>query len=184
MLLTPMKMKNKNNTPCLLGKVLAIVCGILWLGIDQFTKYVVTQNFTLGERKEFLNGFLDFVYIHNRGAAWGIFTNKTWFLVVLTAVVMAICIVVLIKFANNKLLFWAITLVISGGIGNMLDRILRNGNVVDFLHFEFWPTFPVFNIADCAIVLGAGLLILYFVIDTAKDLKNKNRKGRNEDANG
>ena len=55
----------------------------------------------------------------------------------------------------------------------MYDRIFRNGNVIDFLHFDFWPTFPIFNIADCAIVIGAGLLILYFILDTVKEFKIK-----------
>ena len=58
---------------------------------------------------------------------------------------------------------------ISGGIGNLIDRVFRDGKVIDFLHFEFYPTFPVFNVADIAVVTGAGLLILYFVLDTIKD---------------
>ena len=58
----------------------------------------------------------------------------------------------------------------------MYDRIFRGGEVIDFLHFEFWPTFPVFNIADCAIVIGAGLLILYFILDTIKEFKEKRQK--------
>ena len=44
---------------------------------------------------------------------------------------------------------------------------------MDFLHFQFWPSFPVFNVADCAIVVGAGLLILYFVLETVKEAKTK-----------
>jgi signal peptidase II len=54
----------------------------------------------------------------------------------------------------------------------VIDRIFRGGNVVDFLHFEFFPQFPIFNIADCAVVLGAGILILYFLIDTVKERQN------------
>jgi signal peptidase II len=69
------------------------------------------------------------------------------------------------------LLFWAICLVLSGGIGNMIDRIFRSGNVIDFLHFEFWPQFPVFNVADCGIVIGAGLLILHFIIEAVNEYK-------------
>ena len=86
---------------------------------------------------------------------------------------MIISIYALIKYGlKNKLLFWAITLVLFGGIGNMIDRIFRGGFVVDFLHFEFWPQFPVFNIADCSIVVGAGLLILYYIIDMNKECKS------------
>ena len=53
----------------------------------------------------------------------------------------------------------------------MIDRVFRDGKVVDFLHFEFYPTFPVFNVADIGVVVGAGLLILYFVLDTLKDIR-------------
>ena len=55
----------------------------------------------------------------------------------------------------------------------MIDRIFRDGNVVDFLHFAFMPEFPVFNIADCAIVIGAGLLLLYYVLGTIKETRIK-----------
>ena len=98
-------------------------------------------------------------------------------LLVITAVVMVICIVIIVKNGlKNKLLLWAMTLVLSGGVGNMIDRIFRNGIVVDFLQFDFWQSFPVFNVADCAVVIGGGLLILYFLIDTVKDFK-QNKKG-------
>ena len=70
-------------------------------------------------------------------------------------------------------MFWAIILVLCGGVGNLIDRIFRGGNVIDFLHFEFWPAFPVFNVADCAIVVGAGLLMLYFFIGLIKEEKQK-----------
>ena len=53
----------------------------------------------------------------------------------------------------------------------MIDRIFRDGNVVDFIHLHFMPTFPVFNIADCAVCIGAGLLLLHFIIDMIKDYR-------------
>lgn len=156
----------------MISYILAIACSVLVLVFDQISKYLVSVNFSLGETKPFLKGFIDFVYIHNRGAAWGMMQGKTWFLIGITSVMLLICTFVLIKLGKDKLLFWAVSLVLSGGIGNMIDRIFRGGSVVDFLHFEFWPTFPVFNIADCAVVLGAGLLILYFIIDMVKEKKN------------
>ena len=159
----------------MISYIFAVLSAVVFLAVDQITKKIVSTSFVLGESKEFLNGFIDFVYIHNRGGAWGIMQGKTWFLIAITAVMLTVCIWVLIKMGKNKLLFWAVSLILSGGIGNMIDRIFRDGNVVDFLHFEFFPTFPVFNIADCAVVLGAGLLILYFVIDMVKE-KQKNGK--------
>ena len=152
--------------------ILAIVMGLAVLVADQLTKLYIISNFSLGEGCGFIKGLIDIVYIHNRGAAWGMLSGKTWFLVVITAVIMVVCIYLLIKMGKkNKLLFWAICLVLSGGIGNMIDRIFRSGNVIDFLHFEFWPQFPVFNVADCGIVIGAGLLILHFIIEVVNDFK-------------
>ncbi len=156
--------------------IIAIICGILVIAVDAFSKLYIISNFDLGQTAPFINGLLDIVYIHNRGAAWGVFGGKTVFLILITVAVMLLCILFLIKNAkNSKLMFWAVILIISGGLGNMYDRIFRDGNVVDFLHFEFWPQFPVFNIADCAVVIGGGLLILYFIIDTYKDYKKQEK---------
>lgn len=161
----------------MISYVLAIVCGILLLAADAVTKIYIMSNFALGESAPFIKGLLDIIYIHNKGAAWGILSGHTVILLVLTLFVMIICIFFLWKYAKkSKLLFWAIILVLSGGLGNMYDRIFRDGNVVDFLHFEFWPDFPVFNVADCGVVIGAGLLILYFVIDTVKEYKQKKQE--------
>lgn len=158
----------------MISYILAILSGIFVLSVDQYTKFLVVEKFSLLETKEFINGFIDFVYIKNSGGAWGFLSGKTWFLLIFTFFVMLVCVVILIKYGlKNKLLFWAISLVSFGGIGNMIDRIFRGGFVVDFLHFEFWPDFPVFNIADCGIVLGSGLLILYFVLDVINDFKAK-----------
>jgi len=110
--------------------------------------------------------------------------GHTWILVSVTIAVMFVCIALLLKHGfKNKLMFWSVTLVLFGGIGNMIDRIFREGNVIDFLHFEFWPSFPVFNVADCGIVIGAGLLILYFVLDMIKESRQKKKGLLKEDDN-
>ncbi len=156
----------------MLSYILALATSLLVLGADQLTKYLISTNFELGQGRDFLKGIIDIVYIHNTGGAWGMLSGYTWILLSLTVIVMLILITLLIKIGmKSKLLFWAVSLVVSGGIGNLIDRIFRNGNVVDFLHFEFFPTFPVFNIADISVVVGAGLLILYFILDTVKEYK-------------
>ena len=142
--------------------ILAIISSVLFLLADRFTKYIVETNMALNESIPFIPNFLDFTYIHNTGGAWGILAGKTWLLVVFTAVVMAFCVVFLIRNGfKNPLLFWAVCLVVSGGVGNMIDRIFNEGRVIDFLRTLFID-FPIFNLADCAVVIGAGLLILYF----------------------
>lgn len=154
--------------------IIALITGAAVIGIDQLTKYIIMQNFDLHEGCDFIKGLINIYYIHNKGAAWGILSGKTWLLLGLTLAVMVICVIFLIKtFKGSRLMLFAMTFVISGGIGNLYDRIFRDGNVVDFLQFEFWPDFPVFNVADCAICVGAGLLILYLLQETVKDYKNK-----------
>ncbi len=156
----------------MLSYILAIIISVLTLLADQYTKYFISSNFRLGEGTNFLKGFIDIVYIHNTGGAWGLLSGSTYILLGLTCVIIAFLIVYFVKYGRkSKLLFWAISLVISGGLGNMIDRVFRGGKVVDFLHFEFYPTFPVFNVADIGVVVGAGLLILYFVLDTLKDIR-------------
>ena len=163
--------------------ILALICGTVALGIDQYTKYLVDKNFELYESRDFLRGFINFVYIHNTGGAWGMLSGYTWVLILFSVVLMAVCVVILLKvLKQSRLIFWALSLVVFGGIGNMIDRVFRNGKVIDFLHFEFWPDFPVFNIADCAIVLGAGLLILYYIIDAIKEAKTAKLAKEEENA--
>lgn len=169
----------------MISYILAFLCGVLLLGADQLTKYYISTNFVLGESGEFLSGFIDLTYIHNRGGAWGMLYGRTYILLPITLVIMIICIIFYVKYGKkSRLLLWAITLVMSGGIGNMIDRVFRDGNVVDFLHFEFFPSFPVFNVADCAIVVGAGLLILYFILDAVREEKQKKLKNPSEHTDG
>ena len=156
----------------MLSAVLAVVSAVVVLVADQFTKYYVSSNFVYGESVEFLKGFMDLQYIHNEGAAWGMLSGYTWVLLSLTVIVMLVLITLLMKYGkNSKLLFWAVSLVVAGGFGNLIDRVFRGGKVVDFLHFEFFPSFPIFNIADISVVVGAGLLILYFIVDTVAERK-------------
>ena len=169
--------------------ILAIITGLCILGLDQYTKFFIISNFELAQSHPFIKGLIDITYIHNRGGAWGMLTGHTWLLLSVTIVVMLICVSLIIRFGiKNRLMFWAIILILSGGLGNMIDRIFRAGNVVDFLHFEFFPEFPVFNVADCSIVIGAFLLILYFVIDIIRDNRQKRSlaggKDVYEDENG
>lgn len=152
--------------------IIAAIVSALILIADQITKYIVTVNMTLGESRPFLKGLIDFVYIYNEGGAWGFLSGYQWILLTITSIIIIIFITVLVKYGmQDKLLFWSVCLVLSGGLGNMIDRIFRGGKVVDFLHFEFMPSFPVFNVADCGVVIGTGLLILYFVVGTIKENK-------------
>lgn len=156
--------------------ILAAITGVIVLAADQFTKYFISNNFEMAKSYEFLPGILDITYIHNDGAAWGMLGGYTWLLLSITIVVMLGCIALLLKWGlRDKIMFWAAMLILPGGVGNMIDRIFRGGNVIDFLHFEFWPTFPVFNIADCAICVGAGLIMLSLFKSIVDEQRQKSR---------
>lgn len=163
----------------MISYILAAVTALLVLGVDQLTKVYIQQNFIMAKSYEFIPGIIDITYINNDGGAWGMLGGHTWILLSVTFVIMLVCIALLLKNGSkDKLMFWAMMLILSGGIGNMIDRIFRGGNVIDFLHFEFMPTFPVFNVADCAIVIGASLLMLYFVKGMIEDEKAKRNQMR------
>lgn len=156
--------------------ILAAVAGLVVLAADQLSKIYVAANFTMARSYEFIPGIIDITYIHNDGGAWGMLGGYTWLLLSLSCVIILVCVALLLKYGvRDKLMFWAIILILSGGIGNMIDRIFRGGNVIDFLHFEFMPDFPVFNIADCAICVGAGLLLLYFFKGMIDERREKRR---------
>lgn len=154
--------------------ILAVLTGLAVIAADRYTKYLVLLNPEQFNGKTFIKGIIDLVYVENGGGAWGMLSGYTWILISVTAVIMLVCIALMLKYGTkNKLMFWAMSLVLSGGIGNMIDRIARGGYVVDFLHFTFFRDFPVFNVADIAIVIGAMLLILYFIVSMIKEEKAK-----------
>lgn len=161
----------------MISYILAIIAGVVLLVLDQYTKYIVASTMVLGgEAKTLIPSFIDLIYVKNDGGAWGMLGGYTWLLISLTAIIMLVCICLLFKYGTkNKLMFWAIILVLSGGVGNMIDRILRGGYVVDFFHFTFWDKFPVFNVADCGVCIGAGLLLLYFLIGLIAENREKHK---------
>lgn len=154
--------------------ILAALCGVAIIAFDQITKAYIVSEFALAESRPFISGLIDLTYVHNKGGAWGMMSGHTWLLISLTVIIMIICLAMLLtRGVKNKLFFWSVVFILSGGIGNLIDRIFRGGTVVDFLHLNFMPDFPVFNIADCAIVIGAGLLILNLVVDIFAERKAK-----------
>lgn len=153
--------------------ILAIICSALVLVADQISKFFVAVNYSqLSESFPLIPHLFNFTYVENGGAAFGIFHDKKWLILAITIVIMIICVGLLVKKAfNSKILFWALSLVLAGGIGNLIDRIFRGGYVIDFIQFDFFKAFPVFNIADISVCVGAGLIVLYFILDTFKEMR-------------
>jgi len=135
-------------------KIFSIILAVLCC--DQLSKILAGRFLTLGQTKPVIPGIFHITLIHNRGAAFGIL--KGWgLLFVLSAVLAVILIIFNLKAGRrNKITIdsLALSLICAGGIGNLIDR-LSHGYVIDFLDFRIWP---VFNLADSAITVGAVLL--------------------------
>ena len=141
-----------------------------WLGIalvvivlDQLTKAMIVAALRLGDAHR-VTSFFDIVRAHNRGAAFSFLNDASgwqrWFFIGLGAVAAVFIVWLLARHRDQRLFCWALTLVLGGAVGNVLDRILH-GHVVDFIQVH-WASayFPSFNVADSAISIGAVLLIL------------------------
>ncbi|MDW7651286.1 MAG: signal peptidase II [Bacillota bacterium] len=133
---------------------------------DQTTKLLIIRTMSPHESIPVILNVFHITYIRNFGAAFGILAHRTGFFVLITVAVVLFILFFLHQLPKeHKLLRIALALQLGGALGNLLDR-LRFGYVVDFLDFRFWP---VFNIADIAIVVGIGLLI----IDLARTAREK-----------
>lgn len=164
--------KIKNNLQYV-GLLLAAVL----VGIDQLTKWLVVSNMKLQDSIHIIKigdtEVLNFSYYLNSGAAFSKFEGKTTMLVVVTSLVIAALILLLVlKKIKRTPYIVAASLIIGGGIGNLIDRLFNNGLVVDFIDFRI-INFAIFNFADICAVCGAALLFIMVVVDEVRDNKKK-----------
>ena len=139
----------------------ALAAGLL--ALDQWLKLWITANLPLGESIPLLPGLVELLTVHNYGAAWSSFSGQRFLLLGVTAVIIVVVTVLLARrVVRHPLGVAACFLLVSGGVGNLVDR-LRLGYVVDMFHFEFWPSYPVFNVADICVVCGALLGAVYYL---------------------
>jgi signal peptidase II len=149
--------------------------------LDQATKWIIVHKIPLYEARSVIGEFFQITSHRNRGAAFSILQNQRWFFVIITLVVMVGIIWYLRRTvqANKRLLSFALSLLLGGALGNFLDRALF-GEVVDFLQFRFTFTifgndidyiYPIFNIADSAIVVGVILIFLESLLTWRKEKK-------------
>ena len=136
--------------------LLVVLCDVL-------SKYLVVQLLLPLERSvTVIPGILDFTYVENRGAAFGMLSNSRWIFMTVSVVFIFVLIYVLKqKYSSNTLYTVSLCLFLGGGIGNMIDRVFL-GYVVDFVEFTF-VDFAVFNVADSAISIGAVLFVVYII---------------------
>lgn len=138
-----------------------LLLAALIAAVDQWTKYVAEAELSDGRRIDLVGDLFGLRLAYNTGAAFSLFTDATMVLTVIAAVA-SVALVVAVSRSHH--LAWSLTLglLLGGAVGNLVDRLLREpgpgrGAVVDFFDL---PNFPVFNVADCAVVCGAALVIL------------------------
>jgi signal peptidase II len=157
--------------------VLLMICSWI-LFVDQWTKYVVQQRLSLYQRVEVIHGFFNLTHVRNPGGAFGIFGGERGGIGTLLFVIFSLVAIGIILFLFTKVrldeknLPFSLSLVLSGAIGNLIDR-LRYGEVVDFLDFHLSSFhWPAFNIADSAICFGIGLIAFELL---SRDLKKSTK---------
>lgn len=140
--------------------------------IDQSTKWLIVKNMEIGESIPVIESFFYITSHRNAGAAWGILQNQMLFFYIITVIVIVFLIYYIQKHAKeSKWLGLSLGLVLGGAIGNFIDRLVRK-EVVDFFDVYIGSyNYPIFNIADSALVAGVILLFIY----TFMDERNKKR---------
>jgi signal peptidase II len=135
--------------------------------VDRATKLLSIKHLKDGEDITIIKDFFDFQYVENRGAAFGILAGRKYILIILTFLIVLGMIYYLVKYKpESKLLKISLTLIISGALGNLYDRVNYN-YVVDFisLHYKDVYYWPNFNVADILVVFGTILMSLFIIKD-------------------
>ncbi len=140
--------------------------------LDQITKWLIVTYLPEGGAA-LIEGVLRFTYVENRGAAFGMLSDNRWiFISISSLAILGMILYIIVKKPKDRLLAASLVLVVGGGVGNMIDRVLL-GYVIDFIDFYAFPGIWVwvFNIADASICIGVGLMILYMIISTVKEAR-------------
>lgn len=152
--------------------IVSVVAVVVLVGIDQVVKLWAAGALQNGPI-DLIPDVLSFTYHQNFGAAFGILQQKRVFLVAMTLVVIAVGFyLIFAKKLQDPYLIVSVTLIIAGGVGNLVDRIFR-GYVIDYIYFE--PiNFPIFNFADCCVCIGTLLVVWYvMIIEPKREAKQR-----------
>lgn len=145
------------------------VIAVVMIVVDQWTKYLVIENMTIGESIPVIENIFYLTSHRNPGAAWGILQGQMWFFYIITLIVVGIIIYYIEHYAKtNRLLGISLGLVLGGAIGNLIDRV-RFQEVVDFVDvYIFSYDFPIFNVADSSLVVGVILIGIITLFEEAR----------------
>jgi signal peptidase II len=149
------------------GKLKYLIITAFVMALDQFTKYVVSTRMQLGDEIDVIRNFFAISYTQNPGIAFGMLNSGAlrWLFVAISVIAVLVVLAYMMRTsAANRLLLWSLSLLAAGICGNLIDRV-RIGRVIDFflLHYKD-NQFPVFNVADTAISIGAALMAIELFI--------------------
>ena len=156
-------------------KLILLLITILVIVLDQLTKQLITRTMEIGDSNPIINNFLYITYHRNSGAAFGILQGQMLFFYVVTTVAVIGILIWLskLKVKENRVLAISLALILGGALGNFIDRV-RYQAVIDFIQTIWWGYhFPIFNLADVALVCGVILMMLDILIldrNRGKDL--------------
>ena len=142
--------------------MLMIICIFIFLAIDIASKLLISNLMDIYDSIVVIRNFFNITYVRNTGAAWSIFSDKTWFVILLSFIIIVILFIYIYKNKPKFLIeIMGYSMILGGAIGNFIDRIIY-GYVIDFLDFSiFGYNYPIFNLADTFIVIGVILLLVY-----------------------
>ena len=146
-------------------QIIILAATALLVGIDQLTKWLAVEYLQEGEPFPIIDGVFELLLHKNPGAAFGLFEGQRWLFMGITVVVIVVLAAILMsgKYRQYRLVNLSGTLIIAGGIGNMIDRV-RLGHVIDFLYFRLID-FPIFNFADMCVSVSVAALILLLLFE-------------------
>lgn len=145
------------------------------IAIDQLTKLLATLYLKPVGTVPIIEDAVHLTYHMNKGAAFGMMADSRWiFMVISTVAIIAMCYYLYAGLSDKRIYTVSVAMIVSGGIGNMIDRIAI-GAVVDFIDFRIID-FAIFNGADSFVCVGAGILILALILDIAREAKDKKQK--------
>ena len=146
-----------------------LIVGIILL--DQISKIAVRSFMTEGQSISVIKGFFSIAYVENRGVAFGLLSKHEWVVIALQLIVVIVVLILFLKMRGKSRLFdFALAIILAGGIGNIIDRLIK-GSVTDMLSFSIFP--PVFNVADIGVTVGCALIILDLILDISREKKNR-----------
>lgn len=142
--------------------MLYVLVVLALIAADQGLKYWTVSHLAVGQSAPFLPGVMQLTRLHNDGAAWSSFSGMTALLIAVTALLMLGVLILLVRrIVRHPLGVAACLLVLGGGAGNLIDRVLH-GYVVDMFDLLLF-NYPIFNLADCFVVVGVLLGAVYYL---------------------